>query len=204
MMSQWLRQSDADRGATTDRARRIAERRREEQVREMKACGRIGTAPAALAAGSALLGLFSASAASASGYGRPEPGQIGFQAARHRSRPLPSMVSQFDPVAVDRPDLPLRSGAARLCRLAIQRKGQSDALEDHPSHRSRSGLDHRAGDDSRGHRDAVVPIADDATDDSAGRRDDQGDGVAMALDLRLSARTKAASPSIPTSRPTPT
>jgi cytochrome c oxidase subunit 2 len=79
MMSHWLRQSDADRGATTDRARRIAERRREKQVRQMKACGRIGTAPAALAAGSALLGLFSASAASASGYGRPEPGQIGFQ-----------------------------------------------------------------------------------------------------------------------------
>jgi cytochrome c oxidase subunit 2 len=45
----------------------------------MKAYGRIASPPVAAWAGSALVGLLSASAASADAYGRAEPGQIGFQ-----------------------------------------------------------------------------------------------------------------------------
>ncbi len=45
----------------------------------MRACRRIGAPRAALGAGSAFFGLFSASDASAGGYGYAEPGQIGFQ-----------------------------------------------------------------------------------------------------------------------------
>jgi len=45
----------------------------------MKACGRIESPLVAGWAGSALVGLFSASAASADSYGHAEPGQIGFQ-----------------------------------------------------------------------------------------------------------------------------
>jgi cytochrome c oxidase subunit 2 len=45
----------------------------------MKACGRIESPPAVIWAGSALVGLFFASAASADSYGHAEPGQIGFQ-----------------------------------------------------------------------------------------------------------------------------
>jgi cytochrome c oxidase subunit 2 len=45
----------------------------------MKVCGRIGSPPVAMSAGSAFVGLFSASAALANTYGYAVPGQIGFQ-----------------------------------------------------------------------------------------------------------------------------
>ena len=77
-------------------------------------------------------------------------------------------------------------GAAGLRRLALQREGQSDAVEDHAQHADRGGLDGRAGHHSGDHRRAVVPAVDDGAGRAAVRPHDEGDGVAMALELRLS------------------
>ena len=146
-----------------------------------------GRAAKWLGLAAAALGASLTSTAALAAYGYATPGEIGFQSpvtdlARylqwfHNDILLPIIIAHFA----------VRARAAGLCRLALQREGEPDSVEDDAQHADRGGSGRSCRSSfwcsSPSRRSACLTMQLVV---AAGRSDGEGDGFAVALELRLS------------------